>query len=234
MNKAEVSKRIVTPATVLSGLRPILAVMAVYHLSKGKVKLAAAEATVSAITDYADGKLARGIEPYFPGWGVTETGAQADQGADTAALAILGVGMVISKRAHPLARAASALVTAHEGYKVRRAAIMSADYQARTQTKGFPQIPSSKIGKISIGLKQAAEAGAVVTALDSLIERPAARLKVAATSFGAAVGGVIFAEVAGMGYETYYQEKVIPTLPQLSEPESIPLVPSAIDMPPLA
>ena len=89
---SEVSRRIATAPTGLSLLRPILAGMAIYDITHGRPKRAAAEAAASGLTDFFDGKLARWIEKRWPGWGVTEFGAVADQAGDSAALTIGGVG----------------------------------------------------------------------------------------------------------------------------------------------
>ncbi|MEO8785227.1 MAG: CDP-alcohol phosphatidyltransferase family protein [Candidatus Saccharimonadales bacterium] len=114
----EPSDRILTPATLITAIRPILGAMATKKLlagEKGVFKLTA----LMGLTDFADGKLSRWIDKHYPEstYGTSKFGASADTMADVTSLAPVGLSMVVAKRIPITAKLGIGAVLSQEGSK---------------------------------------------------------------------------------------------------------------------
>lgn len=197
----EPSDKIVTPATAMTGSRPILAAKAADMLIKGQKPVAPLVALM-ALTD-AEGKVARWFDAHYPDWGIgsTRVGAEADQIADSLAFLIVGQAILRAPRVSLAGKAAAGLVLAQEGYKSGWAIARALEYKQLTGEKLV--IPTDPLGKEAVIEK----CGAIICAtLTGDTDKRTWRTAWGVAAAGFAVLGSGHGEQARRGYEQFYQD----------------------------
>lgn len=146
--EAPTSRKIVTPANLLSLARPVIAGCIARNIAKKRPVRSLAAVMIA--TD-AEGVAARKIDQLFPncGRGATVYGTRADVMADTSALMITASALLLSPKTDFMSRMAIGLIGAQEVHKsiwaIRR------NQQYRQATNGnYPTVQPSAIGKESM------------------------------------------------------------------------------------
>ncbi|MFZ1248751.1 MAG: hypothetical protein WAQ24_00315 [Candidatus Saccharimonadales bacterium] len=162
-HKPPTSKKIVSPATMLTVARPIIGGRVMYDLIKGNPGVTK-KTIIGAATDM-EGVPARGIDKFVsfltkqgvavPEWlqgrGATEAGQQLDPPADTAFAAEVTTGVIFGKNTSPSAKLAAMIIAAKEGRKTAWYASKSKAYGDALSERGLERekliVPVSKAGK---------------------------------------------------------------------------------------
>ncbi len=196
----EPSKKIVTPATIMSASRPELARRARNRLVNGQ-KGAAYWAAAAFITDM-EGSAARLTDKLFPKWhrGRTEFGELADIVADTAALLIISEGVLRGPKVHPLGKVAMLEILGQEGLKASWAGFRTAQFKKFTG-EGL-KIPVTPEGKEAMAEKMVGAGLAVAT---NELDNPTAKFAVGVASVAFATAGVKRGETVRRQYDKVYQ-----------------------------
>lgn len=162
------SDRLITPATVMTLSRPVLAGKASLMLVRGERYVTPIVAAAAA-TDM-EGNVARLIDKLFPnsGLGVSTKGAQLDPVADTAAVLEIASAALIGPGVSLAGKAAVTSVMGQEGFKSVWALMAASKYRKATISETIPNgemlaMPIEQIGAEAMAEKLWALVLAVAT-----------------------------------------------------------------------
>jgi len=195
----EPSDRIITPATIMSASRPELARRARNRLINGQK--GAAYITAACFATDMEGSVARLIDKLFPGkgWGVSKFGIPADTIADSAALMIIGEGIIKGPKVHPLGKLATGMVLGQESFKAGWAGLRTVQFKAATGQR--LEIPVQIEGKEAMVEKMFGIELAVIT---NELDSPAARLAIGSAALTVATAGSVRGEAIRRAYDRAY------------------------------
>ena len=139
------STKIVTPATSITAMRPLLALKAASMLRRGDRPVMPVVAMMS-LTDL-EGLSARLIDRLWPEWerGRTKFGVAADKYVDAGALAIVAAAALVAPRVSLAGKATAGAILAQQGKKAVWAGRMGLEYQQATG--GFLDLEPTDEGK---------------------------------------------------------------------------------------